>query len=213
MAGSFRDIYTRPGRRETDALLSSLGRYTKFVFVSKWSLLALSCAAIFTIIIIPVLNADKEGLRIAFESVQEKAESLPMMSNPKFQGVDENNQPYTITADSAIQQDQETVQLANLQADIFLNDNTWLNVSAQTGWLKTEAKTLDLSKQVYIFHDKGYEFRTERAYVDMQTHTVQGDQIVEGQGPMGTITADGFRLEQEREAITFIGNVKMVVFR
>lgn len=212
MASAFRDIYER-SQKETDALFTSLSRYTKFVFVSKFSLLAMSFLAIFTIIIIPVLNADKEGLRIAFQNVQEKAETLPMMSNPKFQGVDEDNQPYTITADSAIQQDKQTVQLANLQADIFLNDNSWLNVSANSGMLNTEAKTLDLTENVYLFHDKGYEFQTNRAYVDMEGHTVSGDQRVNGQGPMGTINADGFVLDQETQVLTFVGNVKMTVFR
>lgn len=212
MASAFRDIYER-SQKETDLILDSLGRYTKFVFVSKYSLLALSCLAIFAIIVIPVVNADKEGLRIAFQNVQGQSERLPMMANPKFQGVDENNQPYTITADSAIQQNQQNVQLVNLQADIFLNDHSWLNVSAHNGLLNTEEKTLDLTENVYLFHDKGYEFRTHRAYVDMDTHTASGNREIDGQGPMGTITADGFMLNQDAQTLTFVGNVKMTVFR
>ncbi len=193
-------------------LLSSLGRYTKFVFVSKYSLLVLSCLAILTIIIIPVVNADKEGLRLAFQNVREKAESLPVMENPKFQGVDDENQPYTITASSAVQQDQETVELANLQADIFMEDNSWVNVSAKRGILKTEQKSLRLLGDVYLFQDEGYQFTTELAYIDMEAHKVLGDQPVSGQGPMGTIDANGFIIEQKEQSITFIGNVKMVIF-
>ena len=210
-----RPIMTRPGHRlsgrDTESLLSSLSRYTKFVFLSKISLGVISFLMIFTIVILPVINADEEGLRIAFSTVKDKTESLPSMTNPTFQGVDEKNQPYLVTADSALQHDERTIILINVQADMVMDSNTWLSVKAQKGTIDTEAKRMQLNSDVKLFHQQGYEFRTEVVNIDMNIHQAWGNQGIRGFGPMGDIESDSFKWDHNAKVMTFAGNVKMKV--
>lgn len=196
-------------RDSQQSLLKSIGSYTKFVLFSKMFLGGLSVLLMLTLIILPVINADEEGLRIAFSTVKGKADSLPLMTNPTFQGVDDNNQPYMITADSALQHDAQTIVLSNIQADIFTEDNSWLSVSANKGTLNTEAKHLLLQGDVELFQDQGYEFKTQEVSVDMNQHIARGTQKVDGSGPAGVIAANGFEWDNNKRIMRFVGGVNL----
>lgn len=193
------------------SVLESIGRYTRFVLFSKVFFAGLSAIMIITIIVLPVINADEEGLRIAFSTVADKQESLPVMTNPTFQGVDDNNQPYMITAQSALQHDANTIILNSIQADLFTEDGAWLNVNAKTGTLNTQAKHLTLSDEVKLFHDQGYEFVTPNVAVDMNKHQVMGDQEIAGRGPIGALRADRFMWDNNKRILQFSGNVKLTI--
>ena len=196
-------------RESQQSLLQSVGRYTRFVLFSKMFLGGLSVLMMLTLIILPVLNADEEGLRIAFSTVKEKVDSLPLMTNPTFQGVDDNNQPYMITADSALQHDASTIVLNNIQADIFTENNSWLSVSAQKGTLNTEAKHLLLQGDVQLFQDQGYEFKTQEVSVDMNQHIAKGEQKIDGSGPTGIIAANGFEWDNNKRIMRFVNGVNL----
>lgn len=198
-------------RPDADRLIASIGRYTRFVLFSKMFLGILSVMMIITIIVLPVINADEEGLRIAFKAVKEKTDSVPVMTNPTFQGVDEKNQPYLITADSAIQHDDATITLDNVQADMLTEEQAWMSVRAIKGTIDTEHKTLKLTGDVKLFQDQGYEFVTESVHVDMNAHVARGVKQVEGFGPMGTIRADGFVWRHDEQLLRFTGGVVLKV--
>lgn len=215
MSVTEKPMLTRPphrwARRDHETLLSSITKYTKFVIFSKMFLATLSLLMIVTIIILPVINADEEGLRIAFSTMKDKTESLPMMTKPSFQGVDENNQPYLVTADSALQHDERTIILNKVQADIMTDNKTWLSVKAAKGTIDTTAKTMQLAGNVALMHQDGYEFRTESVDIDMNVHIAQGTHEISGFGPMGDIRADRFSWHHSDRVMRFEGNVQMKV--
>lgn len=198
-------------RQDAERLLSSIGRYTRFVLLSKMFLAVLSLLMITTIIILPVINANEAGLRIAFSTMSEKANSVPVMTNPTFQGVDEKNQPYLITADSAIQHDEKTIIVNNVQADMLMENKAWLSVRAKEGTINTEAKTLKLTGDVKLFQDEGYEVSTETVFVDMIARTARGVKPLRGFGPMGTIQSEGFVWNNNERILRFTGQVKMKI--
>ena len=197
--------------READSLLRSIGRYTRFVTISKLMLLSLSVFLVVTVIILPAINANQAGLRIAFSNVSDKGDSLPMMTNPKFQGVDSKNQPYTITADAALQHDENIIILENIQADIFLDDASWLALSSNQGMLDREKETLLLSGSVHLYHDKGYQFESEEAKIDMEANMASGTKPVDGIGPMGSLRADSYEIYDRGDRMVFTGNVKLIL--
>ncbi len=197
--------------RENAHLLSSIGRYTKFVLFSKMFLGLMSAGLIAVIIILPVLNSDKEGLRIAFSTVKGKDDALPMMTNPRFQGVDDDNQPYTITADSALQHDEHTIILDNIHADVFMQDQSWISLQAPEGTLNRTEKDLQLSGGVQLFHDEGYEFVAETVHVDMNSQIATSDTVVAGQGPVGDLKAEGFTWHNTDRVIFFDGRVFLTI--
>ena len=162
------DAAARRRGEVTAHLLAAVPRYSRFVRISKFSLGVLSFLLILLVVVIPILSADEEGLRLAFNAAQEsKQESLPMMTNPTFQGVDQDNQPYVVTADSAIQHDGDTIILNNVQGDMLTSGDTWISVRAKQGAINNVAKTMRLNEDVRLMHQNGMEFRTESVDIDM----------------------------------------------
>lgn len=200
-------------RQSDESLMDSVSRYTRFVFFSKMTLVGLSLIMILSIIIVPVINASDEGMRLAFSTVRDKKESLPMMTNPTFQGVDEKNQPYLVTADSALQHDEHTIIISNVQADVLTDQESWLSVKASQGNINNQAKMMQLTEDVRMFHQEGYEFRTTFVDIDMQARIAKGDKPVSGFGPMGEIDAQGFYWDHDARILRFMGGVKMVVVK
>lgn len=198
-------------RRDTERLLGSISRYTRFVVLSKMFLGVVAALMIVGIIVLPLINADEEGLRLAFTAVKDKVDSMPLMTNPSFQGVDEKNQPYLVTADSALQQDEKTIILKNVQADLLTENQTWLSVKANSGTINTEAKMMQLEGDVRLLQQDGYEFRTSSVHVDMNGRLAEGHQPIKGFGPAGEIEAQGFSWRHDEKILRFTGGVLMRV--
>jgi lipopolysaccharide export system protein LptC len=70
---------------------------------------------------------------------------------------------------------------------------------------------LDLTGDVTVFHDSGYEVRTDAAEVDLRAGSAQGDQPVSAQGPAGTLDAVGFTLMDRGDVVVFKGPARMVL--
>ena len=98
------------------------------------------------------------------------------------------------------------------KADITTKDGTWLVLTAENGIYAREAKTLKLDGKVNLFHDHGYEFRTDRAQIDLAAGTATGNDPVEGQGAFGHLTATGFQLTNKGRTIQFRGKSKLTFY-
>ena len=72
---------------------------------------------------------------------------------------------------------------------------------------------LDLAGSVNLFHDKGFELRTESARVRLDAGMAEGAQPVEGQGSIGTVQAEGFRVLDRGARVFFLGRSHMVIER
>ena len=200
-------------QREISSLLGSIARYTRFVFFSKFFLLIIGIVLLGLVVALPMFNADNDNLRLVMVPAKKMTDTIqPKMSNPRFQGVDNGNQPYTITADSAVQLEGKKVQLANLMADIMLKNKDWVEISADEGILDLPNKKLSLKGKVHLQQDKGYEFNTEIANIDLAKKLATGDQPITGQGSMGILRAKGFELRSDSSHILFTGPVALTLY-
>jgi lipopolysaccharide export system protein LptC len=154
-----------------------------------------------------------DGARLVFSKIKQVEDLQNVMKNPDYRGLDKNNLPYSITADHATQKDATTVILSNIKADMQTRDKKWVALHAGAGEFSTTNKILTLTKNVDMFYDGGYEFRSEHAVVDVEKGSASGDAAVQAQSPMGTLTADSFTVSGRGEMIRFDGNVKVVLYR
>ena len=187
-------------------------RYTRFVGFTKLALCVLILALVGLVVALPMFDDSEGGIRIAFSNIEQKDGGSPKMMKPQFRGVDAQNQPYTLTADYALQKDMNTVQLSNLSADINLKEGRWLSLTARDGILHVDDKMVEARGNVNVFYDLGYEFTTEELHINIQDKTAYCDVPVEGQGDLGTISASGFRLTQGEGILRFKGPVKMTIY-
>jgi len=192
-------------------IISSIARYTRFVKSAKLLLSALVVILLALIFFYPLLKKDA-GIRIAFTSSADKAAQPPtQMINANFHGFDDNNQPYNITAKTALQMDENNLVFDNINADLTLNSGAWLNMQASKGAMRMKERMLTLNGSVEIFNDEGYELHTDALSTDLGKKIAVTESQVKGQGPMGTLKAQGAVLDGNKKTITFTGRVYVTI--
>ena len=187
--------------------------YTRFVAVSKRSLWALVAVVVGLVVWIASYNTGENGARMVFSNMTKGVTLQNIMSKPHYQGVDGRNRPYTVIAEKALQIDKDNVSLQNITADMSMSDGAWIAMNAGSGVINLQTKQLDLRDGMDVFYEGGYEFRTDHAHVDIQKGSAYGDAKVEGQGPFGTLQADGFTIGEHGGTIHFNGSVRMKLYR
>lgn len=136
------------------------------------------------------------------------------MERPRYIGKDERGRPFVVTAATATQDthDKRQISLKTLQADLTLSDGTWVTVSAETGLYNQERKSLDLTGNINVFSDKGYEFHGQAARIDLTSGIVTSTDPVNGQGPFGLLNANGMKIFNKEERLVFTDGVRMTLF-
>ncbi len=188
--------------------------YSRFV---TWMKLILPAVAVLLVVLImawPQLQSKDNRFRIGFSSLKLNAAGDPSMVNPRYLGSDKSKQTYSITADLAknLLSGDAAIELEMPKADIALEDGTWLVLTAESGVYGRNQGKLDLVGAVNLFHDSGYEFRTAKASVDLKKGIAVSTMPVEGQGPFGTLKAQGFRLEKNSKVIYFTGKSSLTLY-
>ena len=193
--------------------LSGRSRYSLFVGLMKYLLPALATGLLLLVVVWPQLKLDGSRFRVKVSDIGlDRADNLTML-NARFEGVDSKNQPYTLTADQATQlgENRDLIRLDLPKGDIALANGNWLALDAKEGHYDREAEVLDLTGQVTLVHDRGFEIRTESVKLDLKAGTAEGFEPVHGQGPAGTLDAEGFRVVERGDTIIFTGRSRMVL--
>lgn len=188
--------------------------YSRFVIMMKFVLPALALALIALVVVWPHLQTRDTRFRIGFSALKARETEDPSMLNARYLGTDKNSQVFSVTADLAKNLINSTteVELEMPKADMTMDDGSWVVLTAETGIYARESKTLELIGSVNLFHDSGYEFRTSRAHINFTEGSAEGNEPVEGQGPFGELTAEGFRMVEKGRTIYFTGKSKVVIY-
>jgi len=160
------------------------------------------------------LGLDTQHFMLALATIgPQKIESMTM-SNPHYEGIDEKNRPFSVTAKTATQVDKkgDVMALTAPEADITMENGAWLTVSSDTGLYQRAKQYLDLTGVVNIFHDQGYEMHTRDVHIDFTSNKATGHQPVQGQGPAGGLTAQGIEVVDGGKRIFLLGRSHVTLF-
>jgi lipopolysaccharide export system protein LptC len=187
---------------------------SRFVQLMKLLLPLIAVILITMIIIWPHLRTDSKQFSIGFSNIELSEAKDPSMINARYIGTDNNNQPFSITADIArkIEGDTQSISLDLPKADVTLQDGSWLVLTSETGVFDRPTQYLELNGSVNLFHDSGYEMHTDSAGIDLANGSAEGHAAVMGQGPFGRIDSEGFRLIDKGKTIIFTGKTKAKLF-
>ncbi|WP_419903009.1 LPS export ABC transporter periplasmic protein LptC [Kiloniella sp.] len=189
--------------------------YSVFVSIAKVTLPIFAIVLILLVVVWPQLEKQviSEATIITKEILGETTPDTLSALNPKYLGLDDNDQPYTIIADLAEQSSERESEifLTLPKADITLEDGTWLALSAQSGIYDRDEKYLNLNGNVNIFQDQGFQILTEEAMFDAKAGSAFGQLPVEGHGPAGTINSEGFVITDRGKRITFTGKSRLII--
>lgn len=192
---------------------SGRNRYSRFVGLMKVVLPALAAALVVLVVAWPHLRIDSDRFRLGISQFGFGQPDNLSMVNARFNGVDEKNRPFTITADLATQSsdNQNMIALELPKADMTLQDGSWLALTARAGDYDQDREQLALNGDVNLFHDDGFELHTSSALIDLADGVARGDDPVEGQGPPGTIAGEGFEVLDKGRRIIFTGKSRLLI--
>jgi LPS export ABC transporter protein LptC len=204
--------------REVDSLFSRLGRYTRFVIYGKWSLLVVALLLMASLIIWPLVAADKSGLRISFvdNTSAKQSPTSPVMNNPEYSGSGKNGQQYKITGKTATQKTPTLILIDTVEATMTKQDGSWRILTAERAEYRQDKKLMDLYGKVTLVDAQGTSFVTEQATIETETSRIYGTHRITGEGAMGNIVASGFEITDNGSHIRFTGGdapVKVTIKR
>lgn len=204
--GSRRFVVGVPQPRAFDA------RRSRFVNLMKLVLPLVAGALVAVVIVWPQLRDNRETFRLGTAELSVTAGAGQEMTRARFQGIDNRGRPFSVTSTTVSQPGGAAVaELAQPKADIALNGDDWVAVSAETGRFDRDSKVLWLGGGVDLFHDSGYELHTASVSLDFTQGTAAGDEPVTGHGPFGEIEAAGLRVYDGGNRVVFPGKARLVL--
>lgn len=133
------------------------------------------------------------------------------MENAVFTGHDGSRRPYEVRAETAARLPEGAAEVTKLVNPVMVTDPTKEDsseVKAQNGLYDATNQTLDLSGNVQLGTTNGYTYTTEKATIMIGEDKIVGDKPVTGIGPMGSINAQSYEIENGGEVLKFKGRVK-----
>ena len=132
------------------------------------------------------------------------------MASPKLTGFRSDGQPYSVTAEKALQdvKNPTTVELQKLTGDVGMAGGETMRISADSGIYDTLAQRMRLSGNVRISNAR-FDVRLRTADIDFKTGSYQSDDPVEVQvGEQTTVFSDRATARNNGQELTFEGHVR-----
>ena len=162
------------------------------------------------IVVIAIFNpfATKfEGL--SFTGLSVNGTKLTMKS-PKITGFRNDGQPYSVTAEKALQdiKNPTTVELQRLTGDVGMAGGETMRISADSGVYDTLAQRMRLSGNVRMSNAR-FDVRLRTADVDFRIGSYESDDPVEIHlGEQTTVFSDRATARNNGQQLTFEGHVR-----
>lgn len=204
------DAAPRVGRiwqlRRIDA--ASHAGYSRRVAILRKALPVLALATLVVLVLWPKLAPHK---LIALPPLPAALQLT--MEHPRFTGTDDQNQPFSLSAERALQNPSKLtmVDLEGLRAETKLNDGFTVEGSAQIGRFDQTLKRLWLGGNVDIDHGQGYRFTAREMNIDFTKQIVWSDRGAKLEGDFGSVEGQGFRAYEGGKIIIFTGKSRAIL--
>ena len=188
-------------------------RYSRFVAFMKRALPIAAVAVVAAVIAYSLVPRGQDRFSLLNQRVGNLRNDLAM-TKPRLTGTDARGNPFVITADAAIQDptNRHRATLKQVQADMQFDGERWLNASADTGLFDMDTGTLKLSGDIALYSDSGYELHTKSADADLRKNIFWGKDAVTGHGPLGSLSADSFKIDRLKRQLKLSGHVHMIMY-
>jgi lipopolysaccharide export system protein LptC len=186
-------------------------RYSRFVGLAKRVLPSFAVLLLLLVGIWPHLQTEIAHVHFTLPRLDPREAQDLRMVDARYTGIDRQGRPFVITADVARQNPNldDLIALEGPKGDLTSTSGSWFELSGYTGLYRPNAQLLDLFGNVQLFQDKGNEFHTDSAHIDMAKGIADGDDPVKGQGPFGHVTGQGFRILDHGNTIIFTGHARL----
>src|SRR6185312_8039549 len=185
--------------------------YSRFVNLAKRIFPAIALLLLALVAAWPRLQDALERVRFTPPQLDLREAQDVRMVEARYTGVDRQHRPFVITANVARQDPSANDIVAHEQpkGDMTTASGTAIQITARTGIYQQQTQLLDLFGDVQMHQDKGNVFRTGSAHINMADGTAEGHEPIEGEGPFGHISGQGFRVLDRGDVIVFTGQTHL----
>ena len=202
----------RLSRFSADKQVTHSAGYTSFIRRMR---LFLPLVAVCIIVALMAWPDRQSTIAILEESQKESLQSIRKneLSSPKFESVDSKNQPFTITAERAVQanDDEDILLLERPLGELKLNTGGRVTLASESGKYWQQQEQLELERNVTLKNSDGYTMNTARLDIDMGAGTAKSQTDVSGFGPAGTLVAKGLQADNNAGVLVFNGPARLVL--
>lgn len=162
------------------------------------------------------LNSANVDFTRQFTGLDRTEDGLAMRS-PRFSGRDAEGRAFEVVAATATQPrtDDKALLLENPTAKSGVGAPDMLSVRAQSGLYATDDRTLELSGGVLLSRGRGSDliaFTAPSARLLLNEHALITEDGVTGAGPMGLLSAQALRADEETGRIVLNGDVRVRLY-
>jgi lipopolysaccharide export system protein LptC len=199
----------RRARLATAGRGGSLSRtYSRVVGVLKYGLPVVALMIVALVVLWPELHP----AQVDISSPAERAAAASgEIQNPRYSGVDEAARPYTVWATLAKQVQDQMFDLNRPKGELKLPSGLLMTLDAQAGKLDRSTKSVHLSGNVTLRRSDGTTLVTDAADIDLAGKGARSSTPVTAEGPFGTLSAGGFKVEQQGDVIIFTGPTRLLL--
>jgi lipopolysaccharide export system protein LptC len=182
-------------------------RYSRRVAFLKRVLPAVGVTLLLLVAGWPRLAPLLESVRLGLPAIDLREARELRMVNPRYRGLDRYNRPYVVTAaiGRQVPDRNDVMALERPKAVMTVHGGASVVLTAATGIYQSQAQLLDLFSDVNLIHENGTRFVTQHAHLNLSDDSAEGHDPVEGHGPSGDVTGQGFRVLSKGETIIFTG--------
>ncbi len=199
-----------PSRRPGAPTPRRIARRRGRVMIAKWVLPVVALALLTAVAAWPELSKDATGGRLVFRRGMAESQS-GQLKRARYNGVDQQGRPYTVTADTATQVTPDRIDLTNPVGDMTLEGGSWIRGEGKKGVYMQQSGLLDLQDNVVLYRDDGITMQTDSATLDVKAGAASSSAMVHVEGPFGTLDAQGFTLVDRGTAVQFSGPGRLVI--
>jgi lipopolysaccharide export system protein LptC len=188
-------------------------RYSRRVLFLKRMLPAVGLTLLLLVAVWPRLHPLLQQVQFGFPAIDLREARELRMVDPRYAGLDRYNRPYVITAavGRQVPDRDDVMALEQPKAVMTMHGGASVVVTAATGIYQSQAQLLDLFDDVTLIHENGTRFVTRRAHLNLSNNTAEGHDPVEGHGPSGDISGEGFQILSKGETIIFTGRSDLLL--
>lgn len=189
-------------------------RHSRRVDRLRFLLPAMALVLLAVVIAWPWLGGGYHGLIVpVFKSAADYGKDAMRMAKPRYVGKTKASKAYEVTASSAFLDpgDPDRIHLDQLRAVLEQTGEAPMHLRADEGVYLRKGELLELDGDLELTFGEGYRFTTESADVDLGRGHVAGAEPIKGEGPVGTLAADGFDIEDGGKRLRFEGRVQVTI--
>lgn len=190
--------------------------HSRLVISLKVLFPSLAALMVGLVIVWPQMKAqqDEAVSLLATETEQMNVPDDQVMVNPRFFTVDEKNEPFNLTAESAFELpgEKRRVRLEAVKADILKHNDRWIALDAATGVYSQADDTMELLKQVNLYTQTGEEMETTQALINMKNRDITGKKDVLLRSSRGWAKAQGFSVTRNGTVFRLKGKTRVVIY-